>query len=130
MIRDDQNLSRLQKFKQVDHALPEKIGQDMLAFFKHSVQKRQSRIGAISRCWAALVPDTLNRHCALESFANGSLTVIVDSSPHLYELKQLLLCGLQKQILLACRSTGLKKINLKPGRWYEGDSAETGKIKF
>jgi len=63
-------------------------------------------------------------HCALESFTRGTLAVVVDSSPHLYEMKQLLLSGLQKQLLIACKSTGLKKINLKPGRWYQGDGSE------
>ena len=51
------------------------------------------------------------------------LTVIVDSSAHLYELKQLLLAGLQQQLLLACKSTGLKKITLKPGRTDPGSDA-------
>ena len=103
----DRDLTRLQKFKQVNYATPDKIGEGLISFFKHSVQKRQSRLGTISRSWETLVPETLNCHCALESFANGSLTVIVDSSPHLYELKQLLLCGLQKQILMACKSAAL-----------------------
>jgi hypothetical protein len=76
-----------------------------------------------------LIPEALNDHCSLESFHRGNLTVIVDSSPHLYELKQLLLAGLQQQILLACKSTGLHKIALKPGRWYAGDGEER-KLSF
>ena len=30
----------------------------------------------------------------------------------------------------ACGSAGLKKINLKPGRWYQGDSAAEQKLWF
>ena len=45
----------------------------------------------------------------------GTLTVHVDSSAHLYELRQLLLAGLQDQLLLACAGNGLKKITLKRG---------------
>ena len=34
-------------------------------------------------------------------------------------------------VLLACKSAGLKKITLKPGRWYEGGGAgDDRKIKF
>ncbi len=126
----DAALRRLTKFKQVQHPSATPISEPLVAFFKHSVQKRQTRFADIARAWTVLVPETLNTHCALESFAKGSLTVLVDSSPHLYELKQLLLSGLQKQLMLACKATGLKKINLKPGRWYDGDSPETGKLQF
>jgi hypothetical protein len=34
----------------------------------------------------------------------------------LYTLKQAMLAGLQEQLLVACRSEGLKKITLKAGR--------------
>ncbi len=69
-------------------------------------------------------------HCSLESFTRGSLTVFVDNSSHLYELKQLLLAGLQQQLLLACNAAGLRKIALKPGRWYEGDKEFGIKPRF
>ena len=39
-------------------------------------------------------------------------------------MKQLLLSGLEKQFLIACKAAGLKKIHLKPGRWYQGDGKE------
>ncbi len=53
---------------------------------------------------------------------------------HLYELKQLLLAGLEQQLLLACKAAGLRKINLRPGRWYDAsDVASEGssrKVRF
>ena len=100
----------------------------MISFFKQAVEKRHTKLSQIAECWGRLVPETLIEHCALESFSRGSLVVLVDSSSHLYELKQLLLAGLQQQILLACKSTGLRKITLKAGRWYEGD--DRGRLKF
>ena len=68
------------------------LGPEMLAFFKQSVEKRQAKFGKIARCgtssfrrrWASTAP---------ESFSRGTLSVLVDSSSHLYELKQLLLPG-------------------------------------
>jgi hypothetical protein len=124
-----QELPRLQAVKQ--RKLPEaaKLGPEMVQFFKQSVEKRQGKLAKIAECWGALVPETLNDHCALEALSRGSLTVLVDSSSHLYELKQLLLAGLQQQLLLACKSAGLRKIMLRSGRWYSA-STEGRKIRF
>jgi hypothetical protein len=115
-------LTRLQAVK--SHTLPigQPLGPELIAFFKQSVARRQSKLVKIAECWAVLVPVMLNDHCSLESLNRGSLTVLVDSSSHLYELKQLLLAGLQDQLLIACRSTGLKKISLKLGQWYDPSS--------
>jgi hypothetical protein len=126
----DAQLRRLAKFKSQRRPDPAvRIGEEMVGFFKQSVQKRHTKFSQIAQCWAALVPEALNHHCALESYTRGTLTVIVDSSSHLYELKQLLLAGLQQQLLLACKSAGLRKINLKHGRWYDGDAREP-KLRF
>src|SRR5579862_4557397 len=97
------------------------LGQEMIDFFKQSVQKRQTKLTRIAESWSLLVPPLLSDHCALEGLTRGTLTVIVDSSSHLYELKQLLLAGLQDQLLLACRAAGLRNISLKPGRWYRSE---------
>lgn len=125
----DAEIRRLWKVK---HQPPEQmaaLGPEMLSFFKNSVQKRQGKLATIGECWQQLVPPILCDHCALESFHSGTLKVIVDSSSHLYELKQLLLSGLEKQMLIACKTAGLRKISLKPGRWYEGEGRER-KIRF
>ena len=54
----------------------------------------------------------------------------MDSSSHLYELKQLLLAGLQQQLLLACKPAGLRKVMLKPGRWYDSAENDSRKLRF
>jgi hypothetical protein len=127
--KEDQTLRRLWNVKHQPPAQTPALGPEMLAFFKNSVQKRQGKMAKIAECWQTLVPQILSDHCALESFHAGTLKVIVDSSSHLYELKQLLLSGLQDQLLVACKSAGLRKITLKPGRWYDGDGNER-KIRF
>src|SRR3954463_12430938 len=126
----DAELRRLARVKQ--HSRPDAnlLGPAMVGFFKNSVQKRHTKLGAIAECWAGLVPELLNEHCALESYGRGTLVVIVDSSSHLYQLKTLLLAGLQQQLLMACASQGLRKINLKPGRWYENDETGDRKLRF
>jgi hypothetical protein len=119
-------LQRLQHFKQGAPVPAAALGPEMISFFKQSVSKRHTKLSKIAACWGVLVPEAFLEHCALEGFVRGTLTVIVDSSTHLYELKQLLLAGLQEQILLACKSAGLRKIVLRAGRWYEQD----GTVRF
>ena len=107
------------------------LGPELVGFFKQSVAKRQAKLGVIAECWNRLVPETLSSHCALESLSRGTLTVLVDSSSHLYEVKQLLLAGLEQQLLLASKTTGLRKVALKPGRWYESrDDGAAGRLRF
>ena len=126
----DAELRRLAQVKRRPTPVTPALGPELVNFFKNSVQKRHTKLGKIGECWARLVPELLNEHCALESFSRGTLVVIVDSSSHLYELKQLLLAGLERQLVVACGSTGLKKVNLKPGRWYEGATPEDRRVRF
>jgi hypothetical protein len=128
--RQDAELRRLQRVKGSEAPELSSLGREALEFFKHSVEKRQKKFGRIADCWGQLVPAMLQEHCALESLNRGTLSVLVDSSSHLYDLKQLLLAGLQQQLLIACKSAGLRKIMLKPGRWYQGDGPADRKITF
>jgi hypothetical protein len=124
-------LRKLQHHKtRVDHSRAVSLGPELIDFFKQSVTKRQTKLVKVAECWSSLIPPLLNDHCALESYSRGTLTVIVDSASHLYELKQVLLSGLEKQLLFACKSSGLRKIMLRPGRWYEGDSSNERRLRF
>jgi hypothetical protein len=123
-------LERLHRVKQAPAPLMPVFGEELIAFFKKSVSNRQTKLATLSECWCRLVPQTLCDHCSLESFSRGSLTVLVDSAAHLYDLRQLLLAGLEKQIMLAAGSTGLRRITLRLGRWYDGQSSADRKIKF
>ncbi len=123
-------LRRLHRVKQAVPPGPGALGPEMVGFFKNAVQKRQAKLGKIADCWSQLVPELLNEHCALEGLSRGTLTVLVDSASHLYELKQLLLAGLQQQLLLACKGAGLRKITLRRGRWYDGDDRPDRKVRF
>jgi hypothetical protein len=117
----DAQLRRLDRVKRSDLPTGALLGPEMVQFFKQSVEKRQTKMGQIAACWGRIVPEMFSEHCALESYVRGTLSVIVDSSSHLYELKQLLLAGLEQQLKLGCKSAGLRKINLKHGRWYQDD---------
>jgi hypothetical protein len=123
-------LQRLQRYKSPAQPAAAALGPEMIEFFQQSVAKRQTKMGKLAESWNVLIPAMLNDHCALEGFSRGTLVVMVDSSSHLYELKQLLLAGLEKQLMLACRGAGLRKIMLRPGRWYDGDKPAERKIRF
>ena len=126
----ESQLRRLHSAKRAAPAAMPLLGAEVVQFFKKSVDKRQRKFGKIARCWEKLIPESLQQHSSLESLHRECLTVIVDSSSHLYELKQLLLDGLEAQLKLACQSTGLRKISLKPGRWYEGEPDGKQRIRF
>ena len=130
MRADEAELRRVSRVKRTERAPAPTIGAAMISFFKHSVQKRQTKFGHIGECWRTLIPEMLAEHTALDTFSRGTLTVLVDSSSHLYELRTLLLSGLQKQLLVACKSAGLRKISLKHGRWYSGEDPRERKIQF
>jgi hypothetical protein len=123
-------LQRLQNNKQFRPKPVDKLGGELVSFFKQVVQKRQGKLGKIAEAWQSLIEEGLCDHCALESLHRGTLTVVVDSSAHLYQLKQVLLSGVEKKLVTHCKSAGLRKISLKPGRWYEGDTPQLRKPKF
>jgi len=123
-------LQRLAAVKHIHNPGPGRLGPAMIEFFKKSVQKRHTKLSKVAEVWGRLVPETLIEHSSLEGFSSGTLTVLVDTASHLYELKQLLLAGLQDQLLLACRASGLRKIILKRGQWYDGDAGADRKIRF
>lgn len=127
---EDAELRRLSRVKKFESPAAIALGPEMINFFQQSVQKRQTKLAKIGECFGRLVPETLTDHCSLESLSRGSLTVLVDSASHLYELKQLLLAGLQQQLLMACKSAGLRKIILKSGRWYDQAQDSSRKPRF
>ncbi len=127
--RRDAELRRLHRVKGTPPDQTGPLGNQIVAFFR-DVERRQKRLGKIAVIWDKLVPQLLQEHCALESMVRGTLTVLVDSSSHLYDLKQLLLAGLEKQLLLAAKATGLRKISLKPGQWYAGAETRDRLLKF
>ena len=125
----DAQFTRLDRFKRASPHPEQPLGPELVEFFTRSVARRQSKLAHIAEAWEKLVPELISRHCALEALHRGALSVLVDSAAHLYELKQLLLAGLEKQLILACQSTGLRKILLKPGQWYDGEQRDA-KVKF
>ncbi len=112
----DAELRRLFRWKSARPYTPHILGEDAIELFNTQIKKRHAKFGKLSEAWDTLVPRIFHEHTMLASFVRGILTVHVDSSPYLYELKQLMLAGLEDQLLLACRGDGLKKLVLKRGK--------------
>ena len=108
-------LRRLQRWKGTRPYEPHVLGEDAIAMFNSQIKRRHARFGKLSEAWDALVPAMFQPHTYLASFVRGTLTVHVDTAAHLYELKQLMLAGLEDQLLFACRSDALKRVMLKRG---------------
>lgn len=113
---NDAELRRLFRWKSNKPYTPHVLGEDAIELFNSQIKKRHAKFGKLSEAWDTLVPALFQEHTMLASFVRGVLVVHVDSSPHLYELKQLMLAGLEDQLLLACRGEGLKKVTLKRGK--------------
>lgn len=120
---------RLSRAKSCPAEHTPQIGESLVQFYKGAIQ-RTRKFAGIAHVWETLVSPELLQHTCLESFRGGTLVILVDSSAHLYRLKQLLLQDLQKQMLALCRAQGLRKIALRPGRWYEGENETDGRVWF
>jgi hypothetical protein len=115
MDSPERELQKLVRWKTRSVYKPDHLGDAAIELFNTDIRKRQQRFGKLSEVWDQLVPAGLSEHAYLGSFTRGILVVLVDSSAHLFELKQLMLAGLEDQLLIAGRSAGLKKITLKRG---------------
>ncbi len=125
MSHSDDNLARLHRSKQIDHTVGEALGAELVDLYHRQVERRQTKLGQLADVWGRLVPESLQARSCLEGLHRGRLTIIVDSAPHLYQLKQLLLAGLEQQIVAACRGAGVRRITLKRGRWYDENGNPT-----
>jgi hypothetical protein len=108
-------LARIHRVKQQPRYSPASLGEEAITLFNKDIRKRHEKFGKISEAWATLVPELLRERATLSAYTKGTLTVLVDSASHMYELRQLLGSGLEAQLKVACASEGLRKVSLKRG---------------
>ena len=105
------------------------LGQPLTSLMKHTLAKRVKQLGKLAQVWDELIPDSIREHTALESFNRGTLSVIVDSSPHRFQLQTLLMGGLMHE--LQARFDGaLNRVRLVPGQFYAVDIAGSPRYEF
>jgi predicted nucleic acid-binding Zn ribbon protein len=83
--------------------------------FKREVEKPFKQLKAVVELWQEMVPEQLAKHTRLESMQRGLLKVTVSGSTRLYELDRLLRQGLERQMIIARKDSGLRKIKLRQG---------------
>jgi hypothetical protein len=92
----------------------------LAVLMKRTLGKRVRQLSQLASVWDEVIPRHIREHTALESYSRGTLTVVVDSAPHRFELQTLLNAGLKSQLQerLACP---LDKVRLVPGQFYSVD---------
>lgn len=124
---DDSQLRTLWLQRQPEDRVSHLAG-PMTVLMKHKLGKKVRQLSNLAVVWDEVLPATIREHTALDSFRNGVLTVLVDSSSHRYQLQTLLTAGLMKEI--RSRFLGpLNKIRLIPGQFCSID-LETGAKRY
>jgi len=105
------------------------LGQPLQSLMKYTLAKRVKQLGKLAQVWDELIPDCIREHTALESFNRGTLTVVVDSASHRFQLQTLLMGGLLSE--LQNRFAGaLNKVRLVPGQFYSVDISGSPRYEF
>ena len=108
-------------------ALP--LSAPLTTLMKHTLGRRVKQLSKLSEVWDEFIPDEIREHTALESFRDGVLTVMVDSSSHRFQLQTLLGAGLTKQIQSKL-PMALNRIRLTPGQFCSVDLAGSNRYEF
>lgn len=83
--------------------------------FKRQIEQPQRHLRQMAAVWQRLVPPELARHTRLAGLQRGTLKVVVDSSPRLFELDRLLRAGLHDQIIREHQGPACRRIKLSVG---------------
>jgi hypothetical protein len=70
----------------------------------------------IISCWDGSLPKHIRSRCRLDSFFNGTLTILVDSAARSYEVRLLLEAGLKELLTEAGTEANLKRIRIRVGK--------------
>jgi hypothetical protein len=96
------------------------LARPLAILMKHTLGKRVRQLGRLAEIWEEVIPPGIMEHTALDGLRGGTLTVLVDSSAHRFQLRQLLDGGLLAEIRKRF-SGALNKVRLEPGQFEEMD---------
>ncbi len=88
----------------------------LAALMKHTLARRVRALGKLGLAWDEIIPPDLREHTALEGYARGTLTVLVDSASHRFQL-EILLKGGQQEALAQRFGGPLNRIKLVLGQF-------------
>ena len=125
---DDAQLRTVWQQRQMNDRVSH-LSHSLTVLMKKTLSKRVKQLGKIAAAWDELIPDAIREHTALESYARGVLTVMVDSAPHRFQLQTMLSGGLQAELQQRVK-TPINKIKLVPGQFYSVDLAGEARYEF
>ncbi len=105
------------------------LGAPLSMFLKRTLAPRVRQVGKIAAAWESLVPEAIASHTCLESFSRGTLTVLVDTAAHRFQLQTLLRNGLHKHLQEAA-GVPLNRVKLVPGQFYSLDANNQHRYEF
>jgi len=115
-----------QQRQRPDHIIP--LAQPLGLLMNKTLAKRVRQLGALATVWDEVIPASIREHTALESFHNGTLTVMVDSASHRFKLRTLLSGGILREIQARCPQA-INKVRYVLGQFYSVD-IETGNRRY
>ena len=105
------------------------LSQPLAFLTKRVLAKKVRQLSRLAVIWDEIIPQTIAEHTALESFIRGTLTVIVDTAAHRFQLHTLLNNGLLRD-LQERFSGALERIKLIPGQFHAVDVAGSARYEF
>jgi len=120
MSKDDVSQQRLEQLRRWKNRPQRDLGLgDLQKQFKREIEKPYKQVGAVVELWEQMLPPELLAHTRLEGLQRGILRVAVNGSSRLYELDRLLRQGLERQLIHARKGTGLRKVKLQLGQFFD-----------
>ena len=120
---DKHALNRVTKNRQVRKPT-QPLAKLVEQFVRREVVPRQKKLSRLGQAWRELLPETLREHTCLENVSRGTLKVLVDNGPSLYELNQLKE-ELLDQLRQLCPSVAPAEIRFVRGFWYHTNEEGT-----
>ncbi len=105
------------------------ISQPLGVLTRHILAKRVRQLSSLASVWDEVIPAAIRNHTALEGFSRGTLTVLVDSAPHRFQLQMLLDGGLMGEMRRRF-SGAIDKIRLVAGQFYSVDLSGASRYHF
>jgi Dna[CI] antecedent, DciA len=120
---DKHALNRVTKNRQV-RKTTQPLAKFVDQFVRREVVPRQKKLSRLGQAWCELLPEMLRKHTCLENIYRGTLKILVDDGPSLYELSQLKE-ELLVQLRQLCPSVAPAEIRFVRGFWYHTNEEGT-----
>lgn len=88
---------------------------DALGDFVERLAPVQARCDSLTQAWESVLPETMRKHCRIDSVNGGCLKIAVDGASYMYEL-QLCKAELLAELQRLCPQASLRRIAVAVAR--------------